>query len=111
MSGKVLIYGRGGGIGSFVASSLAQNGDGLHFTGRDEHKLKAVTEMSKSLTEATSIVDLNLVIPYWFREGTLSEVDGAVRCERGCRLSEAIGDLVPIWSAPEAGVIKALVEL
>ena len=32
MSGKVLIYGRGGGIGSFVASSLAQNGDGLHFT-------------------------------------------------------------------------------
>jgi short-subunit dehydrogenase len=51
MSGKVLIYGRGGGIGSFVASSLAQNGDGLHFTDRDEHKLKAVTEMSKSLTE------------------------------------------------------------
>jgi hypothetical protein len=36
MSGKVLIYGRGGGIGSFVANSLAQNGDGLHFTGRDE---------------------------------------------------------------------------
>jgi short-subunit dehydrogenase len=59
MSGKVLIYGRGGGIGSFVASSLAQNGDGLHFTGRDEHKLKAVTEMSKSLTEATSFVDLS----------------------------------------------------
>ena len=58
MSGKVLIYGRGGGIGSFVASSLAQNGDGLHFTGRDEHNLKAVSEMSKSSTEATSIVDL-----------------------------------------------------
>jgi hypothetical protein len=67
MSGKVLIYVRGGGIGSFVASSLAQNGDGLHFTGRDEHKLKAVTEKSKSLTKATSIVDLNLVIPYGFR--------------------------------------------
>ena len=58
MSGMVLIYGCGGGIGSFVASSLAQNGHGLHFTGCDEHKLKAVTEMSKSLTEATSIVDL-----------------------------------------------------
>ena len=43
---------------SFVASSLAQKGEGLHLTGRDEHKLKAVTEMSKSLTEATSIIDL-----------------------------------------------------
>ncbi len=52
MSGKVLIYGRGGGIGSFEASSLARNGDGLHFTGRDEHKLKAVTE-------ATFLVDLS----------------------------------------------------
>ena len=41
-----------------MASSLAQKGDGLHPTGRDEDKLKAVTEMSKSLTEATSIVDL-----------------------------------------------------
>ena len=41
-----------------MASSLAQNGDGLHFTGCDEHNLKAVTEMSKSSTEATSIVDL-----------------------------------------------------
>jgi hypothetical protein len=57
MSGKVLIYRRGGDISLFMASSLAQNGDGLHFTGRDEHKLKAVTQMSKSLTEATSIVD------------------------------------------------------
>jgi NAD(P)-dependent dehydrogenase (short-subunit alcohol dehydrogenase family) len=42
MSGKVLIYGGGGGIGSAVARILAQKGYGLHLTGRDEQKLTAV---------------------------------------------------------------------
>lgn len=42
MSGKVLIYGGGGGIGSAVALSLARKGYDLHLTGRDAQKLKAV---------------------------------------------------------------------
>ena len=42
MSGKVLIYGGGGGIGSAVARSLVQKGYGLHLTGRDKEKLNAV---------------------------------------------------------------------
>ena len=44
MSGKVLIYGGGGGIGSAVARILAQKGYGLHLTGRDEQKLAAVAD-------------------------------------------------------------------
>lgn len=42
MSGKVLIYGGGGGIGSAVARILAQKGYDLHLTGRDGQKLKEV---------------------------------------------------------------------
>lgn len=44
MSGKVLIYGGGGGIGSAVARILAQKGYGLHLAGRDEQKLAAVAD-------------------------------------------------------------------
>ena len=40
MSGKVLIYGGSGGIGSAVARILAQSGYGLYLTGRDGQKVK-----------------------------------------------------------------------
>ena len=40
VSGKVLIYGGGGGVGSAVARILAQSGYGLYLTGRGDQKVK-----------------------------------------------------------------------
>ena len=56
MTGKVLIYGGSGGIGSQLARALHAKGYGLHLVGRNEEKLAAI---ATELAATTTVGDVN----------------------------------------------------
>jgi NAD(P)-dependent dehydrogenase (short-subunit alcohol dehydrogenase family) len=57
MSGKVLIYGGSGGIGSALAQRLVQAGRAVHLVGRDEERLVPLAEQLNATFTAGDVLD------------------------------------------------------